>query len=541
MIEKTISLLIVDDEKSIRNGLRNSINWNELGIEVIGMAKDGEEAFSIIQEYQPDIVITDIRMPVCDGLSLIEKTGSVQIKTAFIIISGFDDFKYAQKAMKYGVTTYLLKPIKKTVLIDEVEEICKKIRSSQKENHSKSIATKKIKLGTKALKQNFLISLVQNQYRTTDEIKNELDNCNLQLKINSSSNILIFTYEHALSNRELGCLKNDFLLFKSSVCNIINEILGENANEIFTDSNDYLVVLLQKPYICVNEEMFLERACQRVIGTVMEFYKVSMNAGIGNEVSSLVELYESYRSALEHLSYRMYNSGQRIFDKKILAVKQPPDTFAKTRNNTKLIDAIYLSDRDLITTNTNEFFESLFYIEFPPPNFVRGMCTYLIINVQKGLAAYLKAEASLFDENDYVCINKFSSFTEIKEWIICLFLQYAEYFSKCKDAQRDNVIEKVKNYIDEHIYEKITAEDVAEHIHLSEKYLMNYFKERTSENFKSYILKLKMEKAQELLKQRNKSIAEIAHIIGYTDYRGFNRIFKKHTGQTPSEYQDKYK
>ncbi|RDY30115.1 response regulator [Lachnotalea glycerini] len=538
---KKLSLLIVDDEKSIRYGLKNGIVWSEYGIEVIGIAKDGEEAYKLIQAEPPDIVITDIKMPVCDGLSLIEKTLSQGTTISYIIISGYDDFKYAQKAMKFGVTSYLLKPIKKAVLIEEVTQVCNKIREQNKENQSKTVVTRKIKQGTQAMKQHFLMSLLHSQLRSVLEIERELKVCKSKIKIQNLTNILIFTYEHALEKKELGSLKGDIHLFKSAVCNIMNEILGENVNEIFTDSNDFIVVLLQKPYICVNEDRFLERVCKRIIRIVNDFCRVEMCAGIGNEVSGLLELHESYRSAREYLSYRMYESENTVFDEKILAKRQPPDSFASTRNNTKLIDAIYISDHETILSYTDEFFESLFYIEFPPPNFVRGMCIYLIINVQKELSIYLNEEDSLFKENDYAYINKLSSFQKIKEWIVTLFHIYAEYFSENKNAQKDEVIEKVKNYIDEHIYEKITAEDIAEYIHLSDKYFMNYFKDKTNQNFKSYVLNLKMEKAKELIRQGNKTISEIAHMIGYTDYRGFNRIFKKHFGQTPTEFQDKYK
>lgn len=540
MNEKKLSLLIVDDEKSIRNGLKNGIDWDSYGIEVIQTAKDGEEAFHMIQEYQPDIVITDIRMPVCDGLSLIEKTIQNKIRVSFIIISGFDDFSYAQKAMKFGVTSYLLKPIKKGALEEEILLTSQKIREWQAEHVNKTVVTRKIKQGNIALKQSFLLSLIQSQY-SVQEVKKEIERHQLALFFDNPTIILVFSYEEAFTKKELGSLWDNVLLFKDSVINIIGEILGENKNEIITDANNNIIVFLQKPFKSVNEEKFLQRICQRIISLVMEYYNVSMYAGIGNEVNGLLEALESYRSALEHLSYRMYEDGQMVYDSMVLAKEQPPDSFASTRNNMALVDAIYLSDKETIKSFTNDFFDSLFYIKFPPPNFIRGMCTYLIINVQKELTAYINTGESLMEQSDYAYINKLNSLQGIKEWSINLFFKYSDYFSEHKNIQRDDVIEKVKRYINEHIYEKITAEDVAEHIHLSEKYFMNYFKEKTNENFKSYILELKMGKAKELLKQGNKSITEIAHRIGYTDYRGFNRIFKKHTGQTPSEFQEKYR
>lgn len=534
MGELLLTALIVDDEKMIRNGLFKWEKWEELGIEVIATASNGREAYEIIKEYQPDIVITDIRMPECDGLSLIEQTVKSGYNITYLIISGYDDFTYAKKAMKFGVSSYLLKPVKREELYEELRGHCRKILQYKSEAKSKSVETRRLKQSTRAMEQHFLQSLIQNQWNSNKEVEEELRRSHLDITFCGNFMTLVFAYDTNKIEDSQKFLKEDLHLFKFSACNIIHELLGSIEHHIFMDANDFVVVLLKNIENSKLEK--LEELCLRMIQVIEKFSKVPMSVGIGEEVETVRQIAYSYRTALEYLAYRMYGMKLRIFDKKFKEVKQPPQNFLNNKNNAELIEAIYLSKAAHILQYTEKYLNSIFYTEYPPPNFVRGMCIYLMINVQKSLANYLDEEENLFHEEDYVTINKIVPFVEIKEWMIRIFLKYSDYFKNRTTTSKDEIIEQVKSYIHAHIYDKISAEDVANHVHLSEKYLSNYFKEKTNENFKQYILELKMAEAKDLLRQGKLSIHEIALKIGYTDYRGFNRIFKKIVGQTPSDY-----
>ena len=136
-----LKAIIADDEKWICQMIAKIIDWDEIGIELVGQAEDGLEAFNLIKTFRPDIVITDIRMPGMDGIDLVKKTREMQLKCHFIVISGFRQFEYAHNAIKYGVDDYLLKPIKKA----ELTSILKKIRSEFDEMKAKKSEEKKIK------------------------------------------------------------------------------------------------------------------------------------------------------------------------------------------------------------------------------------------------------------------------------------------------------------------------------------------------------------------------------------------------------------
>lgn len=142
-----VSVIIADDEASIRNGLRSAVESMNLNIRVLGTARNGLEAWNLIQTYMPDIIITDIRMPLCDGLNLMKKCKEARFHIDFVILSGFDDFTYAQSAIRYGAKSYLLKPFKNEELKEELKILLDEIRQkrglffcrTQRRDHDRSI------------------------------------------------------------------------------------------------------------------------------------------------------------------------------------------------------------------------------------------------------------------------------------------------------------------------------------------------------------------------------------------------------------------
>ena len=133
-----LKIILVDDEEIIRNSIKMMIPWNDLGCSVVGLAKNGVEAYQLVLDYYPDIILSDISMPLMDGLTLIEKVSSLSIETEFIVLSGYSEFSFAQKAMKFGVRHYLLKPTKKEDLIAVLSEVVEAImiRNEQRRNES---------------------------------------------------------------------------------------------------------------------------------------------------------------------------------------------------------------------------------------------------------------------------------------------------------------------------------------------------------------------------------------------------------------------
>lgn len=205
--EHNITLLIVDDEAAIRNGLSTAVPWEQFGITVVGTAKDGAEAYGIIRQCHPDIVITDIRMPDMDGLSLMDKVKNEAIHTRFMILSGYDDFKYAQKALQLGAKNYFLKPIKIDELVAEIRRQKSEIlRLGHVNSYSDYLNVKS------EPKERFLKRLLKHEFNSFEEIRREIARLGLCLN-DSPYRVMVFSLCHE-GEKELN---DEFLQMNSLV------------------------------------------------------------------------------------------------------------------------------------------------------------------------------------------------------------------------------------------------------------------------------------------------------------------------------------
>lgn len=539
-MHQNLTILIVDDEASIRNGLSRVIPWDQLNITVLSTAQDGFEALELIQKYKPNIVLTDIKMPGCDGLTLIQKAKELeQAKdTRFIIISGYDDFTYAQTAMRYGVRFYLLKPIKEEELLHLMQEVVQEIRAEQHRSSSLQ-SNRNLLMETQALKEKFFTRLLQNEFANENDILDEINSFGFTLQ-NRQLQVIVFYYNTSPGKTGSNVEKETYLQLKLKVRQTIENILINIPNITFEYQNHSLLTIINTSDLTTNGLLSSTEFCQLCISQVMEFSPIQIHAGIGEEVSSLMQVCESLTIALEALSYMLYETSQRIFDGSDICKTTQANVSANHMDNNALIDAIYRGSREDMLEITTAFFNSFFTAKTPSPSFIRGMCIYLVIDVQKQLSLYLEENNGLFSEKPYLVINQLPFFSQIKEWIINQFLDYMEYLRSSSKFRKDPIIEKAKTYIKNNIYKKLKADEVAAHVNLSENYFTAYFKEKTHENFSNYVVHLKMEHAKEILKTSHKSIGEISFLLGYEDYRSFNRVFKKITGKKPTEFRQLY-
>lgn len=531
MQEKNLTILIVDDELSIRTGLNNSIPWQELNITVLNTAKDGLEAFDFIEKYQPDIVLTDIRMPKCDGLELIQMVRNKKIETSFIIISGYDDFKYAQKALNYGVKSYLLKPIIIDDFIEEIKKLRDSILAKRKKTNEEIQNRKNQSLNNIALKNIFLTRLIQNEFKHLGKIEQNIKTYQLNLQ-NKPLYVLVFEISNVVPENSIHYtdFQSDILI----VTLTLEELLQDIPSVVFEYSNHQVLAIINIP----DDSFDVYKLCEQFSFFIQKYTSIDLSIGIGEKETSLLHVSHSYQMAMQVLAYRLYEINRKIFNSDIISNVATPNISTNTYDNQRLIDAIYRNDLEDITLLTDDYIDSLFYIEMPPPNYIRGMCIYLIISIHIELGNFLNQQdhelASINTE-----INKYDTITKIKEWMISLFFSYAKAIELRKTIN-DPIIEKAKLYIKKNLLSNVKAEEVAEHVNLSANYFTSYFNEKTNITFRDYILDLKMQYAKELLRERELTINEISQLLGYTDYRSFHRAFKKFTNMTPSKFQQLY-
>lgn len=350
-----IKLVIVDDEKMIREGLASTMPWSDMGVEVVGTAGNGQAALEIIKDKKPHIVLTDIRMPKMDGLQLLKAISEENLKIKVVMLSGYDEFSYAQQAIKYGASDYVLKPI-------NAEELQKLVRR---------------------LVQTF-----------TEEVFEDL------------------AYIKAKKNIEAE--------------------LGQYITAIRSENRDLAISSLNKIADKLREQTLVED----------QFHKLYM------DIASSV-LHALDEDGLKHAG--------------------------------KLREEYLKSFIDLLNTASRD---------------------------------------------------------DLMQWLYSFTDKVSEFIKENKSDTYSNVIKKAMAYIDQHYYEELSAQKVAEAVYLSPNYFSHIFKKIRKESFTDYLNKIRVEKAKELLSNNLYKVYEVSDMVGYSDYKYFSSVFKKIVGVSPTQYSE---
>lgn len=515
-MNKSITVLIADDEASIREGLKNVVHWDELNAHVAAVVSDGQQALTCIQQINPDISIIDISMPVMNGLEVIRQSKEQGFSTEFIILSGYNDFSYAQKAIQYGAKAYLLKPLNPDNLHEQLYKLCSMI-----------LKKKSVKVDFENMRNASRIHLLnQLIHAETYQIANlsgQLQELQLNLT-DTPSRVMVCSINNTEKNS--GIDEEIVSLLKQDFFDVSCEIWSPNI---------YQVVLLFSDQ--TEDEQLSLNLAKRCLYKLTTAPKCLLGIGIGDRVPDLSQISYSYNRALLTLSYQMYKDKPFIHTPDSIC-KQAPAISPSNVNCSIFADTILEGKEDSMEQKCAAFFNSLFYVPEPPPSFIRSMCIYLVVNVLEDLNKKCNPDFS-FPEVTYDELHSLSSFSEIKDWMLTFFnncMQIAVLMETGHSSKNDPIIENCKKYIQEHKNSNIKTKEIANFVNLSDSYCATYFKAKTGINLRDYILTTKMDYAKKLILEERMQVTEVAYELGYTDYRSFSRAFKNMTGVSPSEY-----
>lgn len=514
MSQDRYRVLIADDEAAIRNGLAEIIPWSQYDANVIGTAQDGTEALEKIQSLQPDLVVIDIKMPGIDGLEVIRQAKQEGLSCRFLILSGYNDFSLAQKAVKYGANAYFLKPLKidefKNELSIQFQELSmQKERESDQKNYD----------SLRDISRIFLLNqLLRGEIRSRQELDRRLSVVPLSLQPGSCRVILCSCCAADYDVEELvQALQFAFASFCCEVWNCPEQNIANVAVVVNTAS--------------ISSER-LHSILAHTLRRLHAKNKLRYYAGIGKEVFDLEKLSDSFRSAFASMAYHLYEAGDDIYDETAICTKRPsapPDSALIS----SILQAVESGDRKRLPDLSEQYIRSLFYVPMPSPEYLYGMCVFLLTRIRM---LVLSQNPGLSDplEIQPDVLAQFHTLSDLTHWLCDSIYVYEA--ARNGQPLYDPVIENIKEYIQNNLSTNLKASDLARIVNFSESYFTIYFKNKTGENFRDYVLNARIAYAKQLLSQNSRNISEIAALTGYQDYRSFSRAFKKVTGVSPSEY-----
>lgn len=516
-------VIIVEDEKLEREGLLYIFNWRNMGIEIVGTACDGIEGVELAQKLKPDIIITDIKMPGIDGIKMSKEIKSFLPLVKIIILSGYDDFKYAKEAIQFKANAYILKPIEEEELLDAINLVIKEC------NKDKNIETK-LSAGILNEKRDFLNNLLQGNL-SKFEIETKFLEYGINLSIKEEVFILGMEFLSEIMDEYEKITLNFYNKFKNKIAFNI-EFKEEYKNYICLKSDGDLS-FIQEMESYFNELISLENA--------------NILVGIGSKMENVFLIKNSFDMAERELEFGGFWCEPKVItSEEIEEIEQNYNDgvrqFIKTGNNYSKQLLISLSSSE--ETKIYEILDELFKYVYSCKNINKNYIGNVLYNILY--------ETSLFaynlNKNDDEILSKGSelgkqflklkSIYKIKEYIYDYFEKIVYEINNKRNNKDEHIIKNVTNLIEKRYMTGISLKVIATEVFLSPNYLGNLFKKYMGKSFNDYLSEYRMEKAKEILSSTNKKISVVAEEVGIPNTSYFCMVFKNAYGMAPKEYQE---
>lgn len=538
-----LKMIIADDESIVRKGLRNIFPWEEYGIEIIAESANGQEALDLCMQLKPDILFTDIRMPMMDGLEVAIKLREQGNDLKIIILSGAQDFNFAKTALAINAEGYITKPIK----MNELKEVIKKVTQniSMERNREEKIQqlTKQLQENMLVMRDKFLRNLITGIYSNEQDIRDKLDYFKIPLAPDESvlvSVIQIDDYNEIIERYT----EDDKQLLSFSVNNILDETV-RNYNcgfSLLINENEFAVIFNYKSQI---NNKYMD-VCEEISGYIKRFLDISVSIGLGQPVSQALQLSSSYKSAKVVLQYRFYSGKGSILsinDLNNIIEGNKNTKFSEYSNmyeaESRLINHVQLGDSAAVSEIIDEIFKILCSGEKVSANYIHYFCAEMISFVYRAIYELgesldnIVAERSVILDKVYKTENVF----DLQSYLTSLFTEITKYFMKKHKQKNSKIIEKIKKMIELGYKDDIDVKTISNEVYLSPNYISLIFKQETGESIIEYLTKVRMETAKELIKTTDMKISEISERVGYESQYYFSTVFKKYAGIHPTKYR----
>jgi len=522
-----ITLLIVDDEEIIREGLKEYIPWQEAGIKIVGTAEDGLDALEKIKSLKPDIVMADIRMPRMDGLQLAQRIKIFAPDIKVIFLTGYDDFSYAQQAITIGADDYILKPVSSDELFECLDRVKGKLLNEQKMRAEREALKQHINESLPFLKPWFFSAIRSGE----EDIWKKLSFLSINFEKGRFLSIVI-TIDNPDDQEDY------YTLFK--LYNNVSIIVGNESNfraaTFFEES--LFTILLNFPFDGMRD---LSRPIIDITYKIKDLMDYSFNGsytiGVGKVVDDIRQMENSYKSALEACEYRFYvGENQIIYINDVEPMVKEHEhpslsdeefiMFIKTANEQKAVD--YVKE---VFDNMKKRREDI--------DWVKKVSLELIVYMSRAIYEVGENPNVLFHKTDpWYEINKRLTIDQLYEFMIDVTITVVSHLSYQRKTRNQKIVEQVKVLINENYGMDVSLEYISEKVYISPCYLSSIFSQETGETFKEYLTKVRMEKAKELLKNISLKVYEVSQQVGYSDPHYFSQVFKKYTGMTPAQYRN---
>ncbi|MFT3890921.1 MAG: response regulator [Anaerolineales bacterium] len=516
-------VFFVEDEIITREGIRDNVDWHASGFEFCGEATDGEMALPLLRTTQPDVLITDIKMPFMDGLQLSKIVRERMPWIKIIILSGHDEFEYAQKAISLGVTDYLLKPVTVQKLQTALQKLTVQLDKERKEQAELKKLQEQMEDNRAILRERLLFKLVVGAVSPAEAIeKGQALGLDLIAR-----HYLVVLLKLELGDRTEHYDHDDY----QQIQNELTE-LAERNPDIFVLKRDWgdMILLMKgntREYMEEERDLLLEEIQQTVGRT-----RYQVTVGIGATKERIADIHQSFIDALMRFQNPVSTgelSMQLVERKELLKLdKAAVENYLRHGARDEFDQFFDAYIRPLgETVLKSKLIKNYIFVDLI-------LATARLIHELGGEIENVVPELSSIE----TILSNVKTVEQLREQAYTIISLGLAYRDNQLNGQHTHVIRQAKEYIEQHYADpELSLNEVAAQANLSASHFSVVFSQETSQTFKEYLTEICLNKAKELLRMTTLRSAEIAYQVGYNDPHYFSSVFKKNTGLSPIEFR----
>lgn len=557
-------ILLVDDHEHLVESMARSIPWEELGIAQVHKAYSGQGALDVLDTYPVDIMITDIRMPGMSGLELIEQIQQRRKRIKCILLSGYADFEYAKQAIQSHAVDYILKPAEDEEIITCLRKAAEAIRKEWEEVSSQQRTLHTLRENFPKLRDGLLAELLAGRAVPPAVLEKQLQSLELPFRLDDEVNMLLVRLDEPF----YAYSRDDFYLMEYAIGNIAEEIFRD-AYDIWRcrDVHDYLIFLIKArdalPQAAADgsdrvggdsangggsgsfrgpmqRQPKLEREASEIQDAVRTFLHGTVSILISDQGRFPQDVPQLYQASLGMIRQRFGQDGEFLISSGAFGDALPVDSSSGLHDTPTLVQLLEAGRWDAIEEKLESVFSSIAQLERHTYQEHVMEVTFTVGSALISICHKNGKRLEAIIGEDFGALLQpapFRSVEQLREWTARVLGRVQADIHSGQGETTAYFVRRAQEYVEHNLAGDTSLQAVADFVCLHPVYLSRVYKSETGEGLSSYILRLKMEKAEKLLTESNKKVHEIAELLGYDNSPYFIKVFKKHFGWTPKEFR----
>lgn len=535
-----LKMFIVDDEDMEREGIRSLYAWEELGLSVIGEAWNGQSALEALTDIEPDLVITDVRMPGMNGLEFAARLKKRYANVKFIFISGYEDFDAARNAVDVNAIAYLMKPINKDALIRTIEEAIGRI-TEEKHREEEGIRLKhQVEASLPVLREQFLRDMLLGIDKADgDRTIQQARTYGLALPAGKTA-VMVVKLEASAAQAEQNDPDQPHMKAIQVYRQLSQIIKAETPlPPVMTREGEYTVLIPCSSMMAPEDmEEHLETTAESWIAQISKATGLTLTIGLALAEDGMSSVHPCYRKARMAVNRKFYLGARNVLWYVEDEEAQEEITVVVHRMKEELADAVLMSELDKIKSIVMSCFQGK-QMKREQAWFVAADLINTALQTMSEKKNLLK---SVFEQAGTPWENMMRKETidALAVWVVSYIERIAELARTHRGSKNEQVVHTIKQCVQDEYMLDLSVEYIAGKVFLAPGYVRKLFKNETGVTLKDYIVQTRMKKACELLRRPELKVNEVAHAVGYENVSYFCSVFKNFYGTTPGEFKDAY-